>query len=236
MHIYCDRQGKIVAAPQKLRLDYYKDIWADNTNVIDKTYSSLYTVLPNIINVTVVSPALKAEENLVKDTLVFDVNDVPSRTLQFNAPYVSNLVVNIDKDSSVAYTYNVYSWGIEILFTGSGTVRSIECLGTSLDVSNTAMLSRRNESSIQTNGAVTRDIAADFIQTSSLANYIMDRLASLSEYDKYDVEVTYRGDISLTINDPILLSDSIAPDNRYNIKRHQLLWDGSLTGSAHLNT
>lgn len=236
MHIYCDRLGRICAAPQKLHLDYYQDSWSDNTNVIDKTYSSLYTVLPNIVNVTVVSPALEEVKSLVKDTLIFNVSEISSRTLTFNAPYVSNLVVTMDKDSTVSYNYTVYSWGIEITFTGRGTVRSIECVGTALDTSNTVLLSRKDTNSIQLNGAVTRDISADFIQTSSLANFIMDRLDALSENDKYDVKVNYRGDIGLTINDPVLLQDTISPDNRYNIKRHQLTWDGSLSGTADLNT
>ena len=236
MHIYCNRDGKIIAAPQKLRLDHYNDVWSDSTNVIDKTYESLYTVLPNIVSVTVVSPMLKQAQELVKDELVFDVSDINQRVLNFNNPYISDLVVTIDCDSTVKYTYTVYSWGIEINFTGSGSVMSIVCNGTSLDTSNTVVLTQRDNESVLLNGAVTRDISADFIQTSSLANLIINRIASLSENDKYDAEVTYRGDIALSINDPILLLDGIAPDNRYNIKRHQLTWDGALTGKATLNT
>ena len=236
MHIYCNRDGKIIAAPQKLKLDYYNDVWSDSTNVIEKTYESLYTVLPNIINVKVVSPVLEQNKELVKDELMFDVSDINQRVLNFSEPYVSDIVVTIDCDNTVNYTYNVYSWGIEIDFTGNGYVRSIVCNGTSLNTSNTTVLTHRDNESILLNGAVTRDISADFIQTSSLASTIINRIASLSEDDKYDAEVTYRGDIALSINDPILLLDGIAPDNRYNIKRHQLTWDGALTGKATLNT
>lgn len=236
MHIYCNRQGRVVAAPQKLRLDYHNDVWSDSTNVIDKTYSSLYTVLPNIINITVINPAVTTDEQIASDELTFDVSLVPDRTLNFSAPYVNGLVVTIDKDETVSYTYEAYSWGIDLHFTGTGKVRSILCTGSALDMSNTSQYTRRDQQSILVNGAVTRDISADFIQTSALAVYLADRLVDLAKQDIYDAEVTYRGDIALTINDSILLLDGIAPDNRYNIKRHQLTWDGGLTGIATLNT
>ena len=236
MHIYCDRQGVICAAPQKLHYDYYYDTWADNTNVISKNYNSLYTTLPNIIRVEVKQPVAKANEPLVDDTLLFNVASMPMRTLNFNAPYVSDINVTIDCDSTVTYTYKVYSWGIEISFAGNGNVRGISCVGTCLDISNSSIIGNQNVDSIRQNGAVTRDISSDFIQTSDHALELINRLLTLSEQDKYDVEVKYRGDISLTINDPVLLLDGIAPDNRYNIKRHELSWNGSLTGSAYLNT
>ena len=236
MHIYCDRDGNICAAPQKLRLDYYYDTWSDNTNVISKNYSSLHTTLPNIVNVEVKNPTMLADQQLAGDSLAFNVSTINTRTLNFSKPYVSNVVVNIDCDSTVRYTYVVYSWGIVFSFTGTGNVRSINCVGTALDISYSATLSRRDEESIHINGAIKRDIASDFIQTADHASILIERIASLSEYDKYDVDVEYRGDIALSINDPILLIGGIAPDNRYNIKRHELFWDGSLIGSAHLNT
>jgi hypothetical protein len=236
MHVYCDRNGVICAAPQKLHYDYYYDTWSDRTNVISKSYNSLHTTLPNIINVEVKQPVTKAGEQLVDDTLSFNVASMPVRTLNFSKPYVSDIVVTVDCDSTVNYTYNLYSWGIDLHFTGTGNVRSIKCVGTILDVSNTSIISNQNADSVRLNGAVTRDIKSDFIQTSAHAIELINRLLTLSELDKYDVEVKYRGDISLTINDPILLLDGIAPDNRYNIKRHELSWNGALTGSAYLNT
>ena len=236
MHIYCDRQGRICAAPQKLKLDYFYDTWSDSTNVVDKTYSSLNTALPNSISVTVINPVASEDAELVKDSLVFTVDSIHTYTLNFSKPFIDNLSVEIDKDSTVSYTYTVYSWGIVFSFTGSGAVRSITCKGTALDTSNTSIVSRVDNESILLNGAVKREVSSDFIQTSDLASYIIDRIFNLSEDDKYDVEVTYRGDISLTINDPIRLLNGIAPDDRYNIKRHQLTWDGALTGTAHLNT
>lgn len=236
MHIYCDRDGNICAAPQKLKLDFYYDTWSGHTNVLGKDYSSLYTTLPNLVNVQVKLPKLVTEDSLVQDNLVFDVVATPTRTLNFSKPAVSDVVVSVDKDPTVSYTYETYAWGIVLTFSGTGTVRSIECTGTALDVSNTSTLTRRNDESIRYNGAVTRDVSADFIQTSELATIILDRIFTLSEDDRYDATVTYRGDIALTINDPILLQDGIAPDNRYNIRRHQLSWNGSLTGTADLNT
>lgn len=236
MHVYCNRDGVICAAPQKLRYDFYYDTWSDSTNVISKSYNSLHTTLPNIISVEVKQPTLRADDNLVEDNLTFNVVDMPLRTLNFSKPYVSDIVVTIDCDSTVSYTYTAYSWGIDVHFTGTGNVRSIKCIGTILDTSSTSTISNRNESSIRVNGAVTRNIKSDFIQTSAHALELINRMLTLSEYDKYDAEVRYRGDISLTINDPILLLDGIAPDNRYNIKRHELSWNGALTGSAYLNT
>ena len=134
------------------------------------------------------------------------------------------------------YTYEVYSWCISIVFTGSGTVRSIACSGNVVDISSSSVVTQRDDMSVYVNGAVTRDISSDFIQTRELAATILERVFSLSENDKYDANVEYRGDIALTINDPIRLLDGIAPDNRYNIKRHKLFWNGALSGSADLNT
>lgn len=236
MHVYCDRDGVICAAPQKLRYDYYYDTWSDSTNVISKNYSTLRTTLPNFIKVEVKQPTMKSNERLVDDTLTFNIADINVRTLNFSNPYVSDIAVTIDCDSTVQYAYTVYSWGINIYFTGTGEVRGISCVGTTLDISNTSVISKQDQASMRANGTVTREIKSDFIQTSSLAVELINRLSTLSEYDKYDVEVEYRGDISLTINDPVLLLDGIAPDNRYNIKRHTLFWNGSLRGSAYLNT
>lgn len=236
MHIYCDRNGVICAAPQKLKLDYYYDVWSDSTNVISKRYQSLHTTLPNIINVAVKNLAMLANEDLVKDELVFNVSDIAERTLNFNKPYVDNIVVTVDCDDTVQYSYKVYSWGIEFTFIGDGEVRAIQCVGVALDASNTTTLSYRDAQSVRLNGAVTRDISSDFIQTVRLARELISRIQGLSALDKFDATVDYRGDIALSINDPILLLNGIAPDNRYNIKRHELFWNGGLSGSAYLNT
>lgn len=236
MHVYCDRQGRVCAAPQRLRLDYHHDVWANNTNVISKTFSSLHTVVPNVVTVSVINPRIVENDKLVTDSLVLTVNGSLEYTLNFSKPYISNLQLAVDKDDSVSYTYETYSWGIVFKFTGTGEVRSIECTGSALDISNTSTISRRDEESIRNNGMVTRDVSASFIQTHSLATHIIDRLFELSRNDKYDAEVEYRGDIALSINDSIKLLDGIAPDNRYTIKRHQLSWNGGLTGSADLNT
>lgn len=236
MHIYCDRDGVICAAPQRLHLDNHYDVWSDSTNVISKDYSSLHTTIPNVINVTVHSPSVVMEENLAADSLQFNVSTVPTRTLNFNKPYVSDLSVIVDCDATVSYTYEAYSWGIEFSFTGTGIVRSIECSGRAVDLGHSATITRQDASSVMLNGAVTRDIESDFIQTSDLAATLINRLFELSIYDRYDAQVDYRGDIALSINEPILLLNGIAPTDKYNIKRHELFWDGSLHGSAYLNT
>lgn len=233
MHIYCDREGRIIAAPQRLHRDFFYDTWSDSTNVIDKSYSSLYTTLPNVINVSVKNISIELA-SLAKDETVFDTG--VTRILNFNKPYLSDISVDVSCDDSVIYTYEAYSWGIEITFGGSGTIYYIECTGTALNTGDTSVVTQRDETSIHLNGAVTRDISSDFIQTSEHANVLMGRLLALSEYDKYDATVDYRGDISLSINDPIILHDGIAPTDKYNIKRHELYWNGALSGSADLNT
>ena len=236
MHIYCDRQGRVCAAPQKLHLDFYYDTWSDNTNVVDKNYSSLYTVFPNIVNVTVRHPVPMEKEQIANDNEPFVVNGSESKVLNFSEPYLSDVIVSVDCDSTLSYTYKTYSWGIVFDFVGTGTVRSIVCDGIVLDTSHSTIVTRRKADSVRLEGAVTRDVNSDFIQTPEHANIIIDRIFKLSENDKYDATVNYRGDIALSINDPILLNDGIAPDNRYNIRRHQLSWNGALTGSADLNT
>lgn len=236
MHIYCDRQGRICAKPQKLKVDWYYDEWSNDTNVIEKNYSSLYTALPNIVNVTVSTPKLLYNTELAKDEQQVYVQGSHTVVLSFNDAFVSDFILNANYDTSLVCTYEVFSWGVRITFDGVGTVYGITCYGTAVSLEDKSIIARTNAESVRVDGPVTRDIVSDFIQTASLATDILDRIFSLSEHDKYDATVKYRGDIALSINDPILLHNGIAPDNRYNIKRHQLTWDGSLTGSAELNT
>lgn len=236
VHIYCNRDGVICAAPQQLDLGYHYDAWSKSTNIISTKYSSLYTTLPNIVNVTVHSPSVVMEEALATDKLLFDVSVVPERVLNFNKPYVSDIGVTIDCDETVRYTYAVYSWGIEFFFAGSGTVRSIVCSGMAVDIENSSIITKRDANSIRLNGAVTRDISSDFIQSSEHAALLISRIETLSERDMYDASVDYRGNIALSINDPVILLDGIAPTDKYNIKRHELYWNGALSGSAYLNT
>lgn len=236
MHIYCDRNGVIKALRQKLHVEYYHDIWSDSTNVVSKKYNSLYTALPNIINVTLNVPQVLVDSSLIVDNLEFDIAYMPERCLNFSSPYISDLAVEVSKDASVEYSYTAYSWGILFKFTGEGKVYSIKCSGSAVDISNTAIITRRNDNSVLVNGAITRDISSDFIQTYELAYEIANRIYDLSEQDKYDVSVVYRGDIALSINDSIRLLEGIAPDNRYTIRRHKLYWNGALSGTADLNT
>lgn len=236
VHIYCDRDGVICAAAQQLDLGYHYDVWSNNTNIISTKYSSLYTTLPNIVNVTVHNPSVAMDDALATDNLLFNVATVPERVLNFSKPFVSNIGITIDCDDTVQYTYKVHSWGIEFFFTGSGNVRSITCSGNAVDITNSSIISKRDTNSIRLNGAVTRDIASDFIQSSTHAALLISRIEALSERDMYDATVEYRGDISLSINDPIILQDGLAPTNKYNIKRHELYWNGALSGSAYLNT
>ena len=236
VHIYCDRDGVICAAAQQLDLGYHYDVWSNSTNIKSTKYSSLYTTLPNIVNITVHSPVVALDEALATDKLIFNVASVPERTLNFSKPYVSDIGVTIDCDETVQYTYSVYSWGIEFSFTGTGIVRSITCSGMAVDIENSAIISKRDATSIRLNGAVTRDIESDFIQSSEHAAMLISRIEALSERDMYDATVEYRGDISISINDPIIMQDGIAPTNKYNIKRHELYWNGALSGSAYLNT
>ena len=236
MHIYCDRHGRICAKPQKLKVDWHYDEWSDDTNVVSKDYSSLYTTLPNIVNVTVSTPKLVYNTELARDEQVIYVSGKHSVVLTFSDAFVSDFVLNAVYDPSLVCTYEVFSWGVRVNFEGTGTVSGIACYGTAVSLEDKSIMTRTNDESVRVDGAVTRDITSDFIQTTTIATDILDRIFSLSEHDKYDATVKYRGDIALTINDPILLHNGIAPDNRYNIKRHQLTWDGSLTGSAELNT
>lgn len=236
IHIYCDRLGRICAKPHKLHLDYFYDTWSESTNIIDTSYSSLYTALPNVVNVTVHNPVIVHNSLLVESDTPFTIAEMPTNVLNFSMPYLDNINVQVDCDDTVFYNYEVYSWGIIINFVGSGTIRNIACYGDGLDTSSSSVLTKQDSERIKLEGAVTRDIDSVFIQSFSLAKLLLNRFFELLETDIYDATVTYRGDIALSIHDPIMLQESIAPDIRYNIKRHQLSWNGALTGSAELNT
>lgn len=235
LHIYCDRDGKVIAKTQRIHLDYLYDTWSEHENVISTSYPTLYTASPNLIEVSVMNTKIENTQ-VISNVPQFNVQEYPEKTLVFSGPCVGNLNVAVECDDTVTYSYNDYSWGIIISFRGTGNVYNITATADMISVSQNTIVTNRNDNSIALNGTIKRSIQSNFIQTPERASYIADRIASLTAQDKYDAEVQYRGDIALSIDNPIVLKESIAPVNKYNIIRHELHWDGGLSGTATLNT
>lgn len=230
MDIYCDRMGRIAAKLRKNAVTYF-DTWSDSTNVTSKAYPTLYTTQPNIISVGVNAVSV-INKQILNSTQPVPVQNGSVIDNTFSEPYVSEASINVD--SSATYTSEIYSWGLRLRFTSAGTLNSISVTGNCLEMDTTASVVKENVDSIITDGVEARSITSEFIQTPTFAESVAERVMQSLASDLYEADVNYRGDIALTIADPIRLLDGIAPTDRYTIKRHTLYWDGGLTGTANL--
>jgi hypothetical protein len=234
LNIYCDRDGVIAAVKKMEGFESPNDVWSDSTNVIDKNYPTLYTSPPNYINVAISKVTIE-RTNIVK---VDNINEYvvagEVRTYTFKNPMYNGYGVGMD--TTAEYTLEVFSCGMNVNFITSGLLRSIEVDANVIIIDNSSSILLRNEEAIIEDGIIECNIKSDFIQTVEHASRIARHLYDKSALSIYDAEVEYRGDISLTLNDIIHLSEGIAPINLYYIKRHELHWNGSLSGSARFNT
>jgi hypothetical protein len=194
----------------------------------------LFTSPANHIRVGISKVSIEETEILNIDNINETVSEGEVCTYNFNSPMVDN--IDVDIRTTATYEYVTYSWGIEVTFKSSGMLTGLFVTANAVIVDKSSSVLLRNEAAISEDGVVECDIQSDLIQTvehaSRLASYIYDR----STLSIYDTEVEYRGDITLTLNDIINLAEGIAPVNLYYIKRHELYWNGSLRGSARLNT
>lgn len=234
IHIYCDRNGRIVASNRNNAIQAPDDVWHDSTNVIDTSYPTLNTAPPNYIDVHV-SRVVIADDDVLNVT---DLNDTvhTNDVRMFNFAGPSDTIKEVAIDATATYTYSAYSWGIRIVFTSDGILNSVHVSASKLTVDSPTVVHLQDDTSIEDNSVIPCEISSDFIQTTEharrIASYMYDKLSS----SIYDAEVQYRGDISLTLNNKVEMPDGIAPNNLYVIKRHELHWNGALTGSARLST
>jgi hypothetical protein len=234
INIFCARNGRVVASNRSTTIGFY-DTWSDSTNILDKAYPTLYTDIPNIINLTL-TKVTESTIQVINDSTVFAVDGSLTKAYIATNPILGNEIFTIDADAGIMYSYTKYSWGFDVTFTGIGTIRNIACTATALEIAKAGIITRIDQNSLLLNGAVTMDISHDFFQDISTVNALADAILADSEKDIYDADVNYRGDISITAGDPIKLLDNITPSDKYIVKRNQLYWDGSLTGKAKVNT
>ncbi len=234
IHVYCARDGRIVVSKRLSGVSSPDDVWSDATNIIDKSYPTLYTAPSNYLDVYVSHINVAEEEVLNLEDANYSVRAGETRSLTFSSPVES--IVSIDIDSTATYNYKWFSWGIQVTFTSAGVLRSAKAVGMALEINAASYIHQQNDESIDENGIIPCEIKSDFIQTTEHAMRIADYLYSRIDESVYDVEVTYRGDIALTLNSKISLPEGIAPNNLYFIKRHELYWNGALSGTARLNT
>lgn len=234
INIYCARDGSIIASRRLSGIDSPDDVWSDSTNVIGKSYPTLYTAPANFLDVYVSTVTTSEEEVLKLEDAGYAVKAGEKRVLTFSSPVESIKTVTVD--STATYNTKAYSWGMEISFTSDGVLNGAIVVGNAISVNAVSYIHQQNDVSIEDNGIIPCEVKSDFIQTAEHASRLADYLYSRIDESVYDVEVTYRGDISLTLNNKISLPEGIAPNNLYFIKRHELYWNGALSGSARLNT
>lgn len=235
MNIYCDIHGVIQAVKRREVSDVAYDEWADNTNVYSSSYPTLYTSKYNTINVKV-TKVEEAVDIAASTTTAFNIASQPTLTLISQKPIVGNVVPTVVADSTVSYTYDVHSWGVVFSFTGSGNVQSVSVSANMLNIYDGMRVTSSNAQLVQIDGPVSMDVSSDFIQSVDYAKNLADTILESASLDRYDAEVRYRGDISLSINDSIRYLNSVAPTNRFRIRSHELRWDGALSGTAKINT
>lgn len=232
--VYCDRYGVIQVKKKRLEATLTVSNWTDDTNVIDKSYPTLYSEVPNQVVVNVLTVSQSTQEVLNYATS-FSVDGSLEQEFVYSYPAVGSLSFNI-VSSGVTYTYVSYSWGIILTFSGTGTVTSIQINATALITENNVAVTKQNDDSIILNGTNTITIDSPMIQTIDRATLLANSILDLAAEEIYTTDVDYRGDISLTLNDAIVMENGIAPTNKYLIARHTLTWDGALIGTARLNT
>ena len=234
INIYCDREGRVVATKRLSGVMSPDDVWSDATNIIDKTYPTLNTAPPNYIDVKVTRVAAAVQEVLNIEGALSNVKAGDVRLFNFSAP--SEAVTDVALNTTATYTYEAYSWGLRVTFTSNGTFNGIVVNALALTVDTPVSVHLQDDASIAEDGVIPCEIVSDFIQeyeqAQNLAAYLQNKLA----VSVYDAEVTYRGDIRLTLNSKISMPEGIAQNNLYAIKRHELYWNGALSGSAKLST
>lgn len=233
INIYCDRDGRIIATRRLSGVLSPDDVWSDATNIINTRYPTLNTALPNYIDVKVSRVVSTSQDVLeIVDSYAVSAGDV--RLFNFSSPAetIENLVIN----TTATYSYEVFSWGLRITFLSDGVLQGISVKAKALTVDTPTSVHKQDVDAIEEDGIVPCEISSDFIQSvehaTAITNYLYDKLA----VSVYDVEVNYRGDISVSLNSKISLPEGIAPNNLYVIKRHELHWNGALSGSAKLST
>lgn len=234
IHIYCARDGSIVVSKRSSGVQAPDDVWSDDTTVIDKSYPTLYTAPANYIDVHIARVAATTQEVFKLEDVEQTVKAGENRVFNFSAP--TEEIQSITIDTTATYSYEWFSWGMQVTFTSDGVLTGVTIVGTALEVGDASHVHMQEDMSIEDNGIVPCDIKNDFIQTTEHASRIAQYLYDKVPDNVYDVEVTYRGDIALTLNNKISLPEGIAPSNLYFIKRHELSWNGALSGTARLNT
>jgi hypothetical protein len=234
VNIYCARDGSIVASRRLSGVQSPDDVWTDSTNVVDKSYPTLYTAPANYIDVHITRVTASEQEIFKLEGVSYAVNAGEVRVFNFSKP--AERLSSVTIDTTAAYTYEWFSWGMRVTFATAGVLAGATIVGTALDVGDVSQVHVQEDESVEENGVIPCEIKSDFIQTAEHASRIASYLYSKVPSSIYEVDVTYRGDIALTLNNKISLPEGIAPDNLYFIKRHELNWNGSLSGSARLTT
>lgn len=235
MFIYCDHEGAVIVDIDTIP-ETFEDEWERTTNIFEATYPTQYTTSPNSFTVGTVSVSEVANVTLLDVTQSQDVLAEQSLYFTFSSPAANISDLQVTVSATGTYTMDLYSWGVIFAFATDGTLDTLTINGTSIEITSGVTLTAKDNTGIAQDGVKSISVESNFIQNIDHAQLIMTVLRTSASIVKYNAQVSYRGDASLIITDPIILPDSIAPDPYYIIKKHSLYWSGALSGEADLFT
>lgn len=231
--IYCNRDGIIIAKDRNQPLTIV-DTWSESTNIMTTEYPTLYAAATNTVEVPVYDITVENKQ-VLNITKSFIVQANSTMDFTFSDPMVGSLVMNMD--TTLAYTYEAYSWGIRVVFSEAGFVTSLTATADVLEIDNETIVVRNQlQSAVEVDGILIEVIDGPFIQSTERASEIAQQFLDDAIIDKFDADIKYRGDMALSITDGIYLQEGIAPTNNYVIRSHQLYWNGGLDGKATMIT
>ncbi len=233
-NVYCDRFGTIQVMPYKTLGVTPMTTLKDSSSMLPgKTYPSLYTTLPNTIEVSVTNVVVHNADNVINVTTPFEVSAGEVQDYVSSSPVYGTQTVTID--TSIPYTAVSYGWGTRVTYATAGTVNSVIITAQFLETTTPSTVRAVDASRAASDGTCILSISSDFIQSGTLAKQIAQEVLDNAATDAYDLEAPYRGDIALVPGDTVTYLDGIAPSTEYIVKRNELMWDGALTGTIRLN-
>lgn len=235
LNIWADRNGELQIQVPIPPITFF-DTWSRSTNIYEIRYPTQYAATPNYVAIKTTKILVADNVQLINVSQPQPVWAEQQLSMPFSAPCtdLSSLVTSID--TTAIYRIEVYGWGINIYFESAGTLNSVVIHGTALQTHAGISIIQKDDAAILQDGHITKTVESPFIQDVGYAQSLADSLFKMYTAQQFNAEVTYRGDATLTITDPIVISDAISPNVYYTIRNHSLMWNGGMSGTASLFT
>jgi hypothetical protein len=230
--VYCDRAGVIQVVTRIFAPSEFDTAWSNSDTIIKTSYPTRYTTPVNSVDIKVYTHVI-ASQTVLSDTEATSVDTSLELEYVFSLPVKAATSVVIDADLGITYTYDVYSWGMIVNYTGTGTIRSVTVTADAIQSATVVTCRMRDQSAILQNGMEALQIDSELVQSKERAEYLATLMLGNTN-SVYNAEVLYTGDIAVTLNNSIWLKEGLVPPNYYSVKRHTLFWAGYLSGNALL--